>query len=458
MWCFVRKCDVAVIGGGIAGYSCAIRLAQKGYNVTLVEKHKIGGECLNYGCIPTKAMYYIANVLSKANEFSENYVKPNFNKIASWRDRIVNTLVSGVEYLLKSYNIEVIYGIAKLKEHNELYIGKDVIEFKKLVIATGSDPLSLRGFEYDGRYILNNRDLARLQDLPESILIVGGGAIGVEYASIFAKLGVEVILVEIMPQLLPGMDSDLSRIIERGLKNLGVKVVKGTTIKSIEKKVNYVEVKLGNGSMFKVNCIAIAIGRKPNTAGIGLELLNVELNSKGYVKVNKHMQTTNPTIFAAGDVAGPPLLAHKALIQGIVVAENIQSPRSTIFNENLVPIVIFSEPELASIGLSTEQAKNLGVFYKNVKVPLTIIARALIENGSRGFIKFVLGKNNEVLGIHMAGPHVSEVISAALPVIMKKLRIEEMAFIPYPHPTVSEALREISELILGNPLHIVLRK
>lgn len=450
--------DVAIIGGGVAGYSCAIRLSQKGYNVALIEKHKLGGECLNYGCIPTKAMYYVANILSKATKFLENSIKPNVDKITTWRDRIVNNLISGIEYLLKNYGIEIVYGIAKLRNYNEVYTNNNVIKFKNLVIATGSDPLCLKGLNFDGKYILSNRDLAKLHDIPSSILIVGGGAIGVEYASIFAKLGAEVILVELMPHLLPGMDLDLSKAVERGLRNLGVKVMKKTTIDHIEKKADHIEVKLRNGNIFKVNYVAIAIGRKPNTIGLGLESLNVELDSKGYVKVNEYMQTTNPIIFAAGDVTGPPLLAHKALIQGIVVAENIHSPRSLVFNKNTIPTVIFSEPELASIGLTTEQAKNLGIFYKNVKIPLTVVARALIEDGSRGFVKFVIGKNNEILGIHMAGPHVSEIISATIPLIMKKVSIEEIALTPYPHPTISEVLREISELILGSPLHIFLRK
>jgi len=454
----MKNYDVVVIGGGIAGYSCAIRLAQKGYDVALIEKHKLGGECLNYGCIPTKAMHYVASILNRATKFLENDIKPDINKIISWRNRIINNLTSGIEYLLKSYGVEIIYDTAKLRKHNEVYTNNDVIRFKKLVIATGTDPLSLKGLNFDNRYILSNRDLVKLQDIPNSILIVGGGAIGVEYASIFAKLGTEVTLIELMPQLLPGMDSDLSRAVERGLRNLGVKIMKETTIDKVEKRTDYVEVKLRNGNVLKVGCVAIAIGRKPNTTDLGLESLNVELDSKGYVKTDKYMQTTNPIIFAAGDVTGPPLLAHKALIQGVIVAENIHSSKSLVFNKNIIPTVIFSEPELASIGLTTEQAKNSGVFYKNVKIPLTIVARALIENGSRGFVKFVIGRNNEVLGAHMAGPHVSEVISAIIPLFMKKLSIEEIALTPYPHPTISEVLREISELILGQPLHIFLRR
>ena len=454
-----RLYDVIVIGGGVGGYTTAIRLSQSGLKVLLIERRLIGGECANYGCVPTKALYSIAKsarqfkIAGFTFSWSGNPLK--FAREAAAKAR------EGIAYLLSRYGIEVIYGEARIVKNSTVKVltrdgGVERYEYRYLVIATGTEPRALPNIPIDESTVLSNRGFLNLEELPSSTIIVGGGAIGIELASILANMGVKVYVVEVMKDILPGMDVDIVRTVRRFLREQGVEIFTSSTIEEISRIGNLVEAKLSNGQKIRAEKILVAIGRKPQTQNLGLEEIDVKVDDKGYIVVDSHQRTSNPKVFAVGDVTGPPLLAHKALIEGRIAAHTILGKKVISYlNREIIPVAYFTIPEIGSVGLSEEAAKKRGYRVRCVKIPVTVSSRAFIEGCERGFIKIVIDEaSGSVLGLHMVGPNASELASIGLEIIERKLELETIASRPYVHLTAFEILHELAETILGEPVNV----
>lgn len=455
-----QKYDLVVIGGGPGGYPAAIRASQLGLRVALVEADRLGGECTNYGCIPTKAMIKPANMLwaIRSMKFLRGSLELAFDEYMEWVGSIVKRISGGVEMLLKGYGVDLYKGYASIRDRETIYV-ENVGELKagSVIIASGTEPSELPGVKVDGEVVHNNKTILGLRRKPSSILIVGGGYIGVEFASLFAKLGVEVSVVEIMQNLLPGMDPDVSRAAERILRSLGVKVYTNTSLKSLEVKGQEAVAELSNGERLAVEKVLVAVGRRPRHVA-GMEKLGIETDSRGYIRVDRSMRTSVPSFYASGDIAGPPLLAHKAFMQAIVAAENAAGKRAE-FDQQAIPSIIFTDPEIAFVGMGEEEARRQGYRARSVRLPLGGVAKAIIEGGEEGFAKVVFDEESKhVLGFYIVSPHASEIIAEAALAIEVGATIEDLSLTIHPHPTISEVVEEISELALGRPKHFLMRR
>ncbi len=456
-----EKYDLVVIGGGPGGYPAAIRASQEGLNVAVIEADRLGGECTNYGCIPTKAMMkpleYISSALSLP--FARGSIDVDFESMMKWVHDIVSQVSGGVEMLLKGYNIEVKKGYARLESSTKIVLDSgESLWADKIIIATGTSPSTIPGIDVDGEVVHNNRTILGLKRKPASLLIIGGGYIGVEYANIMAKLGVEVTLVEMLPRILPGMDKDLARVAERRLKKQGVKVLTGTVVKELKAREGRAEAVLQGGEAIEVEKVLVAVGRRPNTSGIGLENAGVKTGDKGFIIVNDRMETSNPRIYAVGDVAGPPLLAHKAFMQGVVAGENAASGEA-YYQPRAVPAVVYTEPELASTGLTLDDAKKMGYDAVEKRYPLGGLAMARIEGATDGMIKLVYDKGTmQLLGAHIAAPHAGEIVTLLTLALEYGASVEDLALTIHPHPSIAEAVKEAAELVLEKPIHYILRR
>ena len=455
------KYDLIIIGGGPGGYPAAIRASQLGLRVALIEADKLGGECTNYGCIPTKAMIKGSDLLWMTSKLSflKGSVSIDYSEYMEWVGSIVSRVSSGVSTLLKKYDVEVYEGRGHLESSTKVVLDDGrPLWGDKIIIATGTDPLDLPVLRVDGDVVHNNRTILGLMKKPSSIAIVGGGYIGVEYADVMAKLGVEVTVIEMMPRLLPGMDQDLARVVERRLKALGVKVYTDTMVKDSKVSDGYAVLNLTGNRQVEAEKVLVAVGRKPRTVDVGLENAGVRVDNKGYIKVDRGMQTSNPRIYASGDVAGPPLLAHKAFMQATVAAENAAGLDS-IYEPRAVPSVVYTTPELASIGLTLEEAKKEGFNAKSTKFPIGGLPRALIDDAIDGFVKVVFDDDSKtLLGVHVAAPHASELASEIALALEFGATLEDVSLTIHPHPTISEAIKEAAELALEKPIHYVLRR
>lgn len=458
-----RLYDVIVIGSGVGGYTTAIRLSQSGLRVLLIERKLIGGECANYGCVPTKALYSIAKSVRQLRvaRFSISW---SGNPLEFAREAAAKAR-EGIAYLLDRYGVEIVYGEARVARNAVVKVltknGRvEHYEYRYLVIATGTEPRALPNIPIDEITVLSNRGFLNLDELPSSVIIVGGGAIGVELASILANIGVKVRIVEVAKDILPGMDIDIVRTVKRFLREQEVEIFTSSTIEEILKTGNQVEVKLSSGPRIQTEKILIAIGRRPQTRDLGLEEINVRVDSQGYIVVDSYQRTSNPKVFAVGDVTGPPLLAHKALIEGRIAAHTILGKKVVGYlNREIVPVAYFTIPEIGSIGLSEDAARKRGYKVRCVKIPVTVSSRAFIEGCEGGFIKIVMDETSgSVLGLHMVGPNASELASVGLEIIERKLELETVASRPYVHLTAFEILRELAETVLGEPVNIYIPK
>ncbi len=456
-----EKFDLVVVGGGPGGYPAAIRAAQLGLNVALVEADKLGGECTNYGCIPTKAMIKAAEAVTAAAllPFIKGRPDYDFKDLMEWVTDFSKRISQGVEYLLKGYGVELVRGRARIEAPGFLSVDGDRLRYEKLVVSVGTSPAFPRGLEPDGSVVHDNRSILGLRRKPGSMLIIGGGYIGVEYAAAMARLGVEVHLVEALDRILPLMDKDFSRIVERHLKKLGVKIYTGTIVEEMKRGEASIAATLKGGNSIEADIALVATGRRPNTAGLGLERIGVRLNGKGYITVNDGMETSAPGVYAAGDVAGPPLLAHKAFLQAVVAAERAAGDESAAYDAKAVPQVVYTEPEIASTGFTLEEARKQGIDAEEKRLPLGSLARVSMEGCSDCFAKIVYERSSKaVLGFHIAAPHASEIIAAATLAIEMGATLEDIALTIHPHPTVSEALKEAAELALERPIHFLLKR
>ncbi|WP_201328039.1 dihydrolipoyl dehydrogenase [Thermotomaculum hydrothermale] len=451
--------DIVIIGAGPGGYVAAIYAAKNGLKTAIVEKgDRLGGTCLNIGCIPTKAYIETAKYLRKIKFMKELGIEVkdfsfDFQKASKRKDRIVTKLTKGVELLMKNNNIEVIKGTASFKDNTTIEVNGEEIEFENCIIATGSKPAELPHITFDGDFVISSTEALSFDKLPESIAIIGGGVIGVEFASILSAFGVKVTVLELMPQLIPGMDSETAEILKSELKKQKVRVL--TDAKVLSAKNGVVEYELnGERESIEVEKVLLAVGRKPNTSGLNLHNTDIVLE-KGHIRVNENLETDVKAIYAIGDVIDTPRLAHLASREGIKAVNHILKIED---NKNIYlscPGVVYSYPEAAFVGMSLDDAKEKGIDAEEAKFPFTANGKAYIEGVKNGFVKVVYQKNNEkLLGVHIVGANASELISECAVAISKGMNVEELSRVIHPHPTVSESLMEAFHIAAGYSIHI----
>ncbi len=457
------KTELAIIGAGPGGYVAGIRAGQLGIKTIIIEKNYLGGVCLNVGCIPTKALLHATEILLNIKNSSKmgieiNDLKLDIKKLNSWKNSIIDKLVSGINFLLKNYNVEVVFGEAKFIDEKTLAVktknGDIKIVSKYIIIATGSKPSELPNIKRDGNFIWNSDDAVALREIPKRLLIIGAGAVGLEFASIYSRLGSEVTVIEIAKQILPGIDTECANILKRALEKQNIKIF--TNSKVIGYKENVFEIEIeGNIKSFEFDKVLLAVGRKPNVENLNLESLGISLNEKGFIKVNKKLQTNIENIYAIGDVIGQPLLAHKAEKEGIAAVEIIAGIES-VYDVKYIPSVVYTNPELASVGLSEEEAKKNGYKIKIGKFPISANGKALSMNITDGLAKIITNEeNDEILGIHIVSPEASSLISEGTLAMESYLTSEDIALTIHPHPSISEILMEAAENVKKKAIHII---
>ena len=464
-------CDVLVIGGGPGGYVAAIRAAQLGKEVMLVDREGeggLGGLCLNNGCIPSKALIYAADVAhmmghgAKEMGITAQGVNVDMGKMQAWKQGVVDRLRGGVGILCKKNGVKVVKGEAFFKSSGSTGIrtenGTMSVDFGHAIVATGSEHRALEGLPFDGKRVMSSTEALKLAEVPKDLLVIGAGYIGLEIGTVFAKLGSRVRMINRAERVMGGLDQDLVEVVLKRLGSLGVELMLNTEFGSMTEKGGRMEVALrGNGgkeTAVPADRILVAVGHVPNTKGLGLEKTGVRLDEKGFIKVDERMRTADHKIYAVGDVAGSPLLAHKASRQGKVAAEAICGMESA-YRNRAVPSVVFCEPEIASVGLGEEEARAQGRQVKVGRFPFRALGRALARNRGEGFVQVVAEKDTDlVLGIHVVGEGAGELISEASLAIEMGAVLEDLAATIHPHPTLPEALSEAAEATMGKAVHI----
>ena len=458
--------DIVIIGGGPGGYVAAIRAAQLGAKVCIIEKGEFGGTCLNRGCIPTKVLYRNAEILNTLKDINEFGIKIdsysiNVEKIQSRKDAIVNQLVSGVEQLLKTNNIDIILGVASLKDKNTVSIllkNGDVKEItaKDIIIATGSIPSipNIPGITLPG--VFTSESILEFKEVPNNLVVIGGGVIGMEFAGIFNALGSKVTVIEFLPSILAPVDTDLTKRLNVSLKRKGIDINTHTKVISIEKQneelIVTTEGKKGK-VVFNADKVLVSVGRTPMTFGLNIEKLGIELDRRA-IKVDKNYETNIPNIYAIGDVNGKTMLAHAATHQGKKVAERIMGCIDSHFNE-IVPSCIFVFPEIACVGITENEAKEKGIEYKTSKFLFGANGKALALGEGEGMVKVIASLDNTILGVHIMGPHASDLIHEGNLAINNNMKVENITSMIHAHPTLSEAFEEAVLGLNGEAIHAV---
>ena len=461
---FPVETDTIVIGAGPGGYVAAIRAAQLGQNVTLVEKNKVGGVCLNVGCIPSKAMISSAHRYHEA-QHSEDMgvitegVKLDFSKVQEFKDSVVNKLVGGVEMLLKGNKVNVVQGEAYFVDSNKLKVMDEkqsqTYEFKNAIIATGSRPIEIPGFKFGGR-ILDSTGALALEDVPKKLVVIGGGYIGTELGSAYANFGTEVTILEGTPDILGGFEKQMTQLVKKNLKSKNAKVVTKAMAQSAEETDNGVKVTYeakGETHEVEADYVLVTVGRRPNTDELGLEELGLKMTDRGLTEVDKQSRTSISNIYAIGDIVPGTPLAHKASYEAKVAAEAIAGEKSEV-DYLAMPAVCFTEPELATVGLNESQAKEEGFEVVSGKFPFQANGRALGLNKTDGFVKVVARKEDGlVLGAQVAGNGASDIISELGLAVETGMTLEDIALTIHAHPTLGEIPMEAAEVALGRPIH-----
>ncbi|REK77104.1 dihydrolipoyl dehydrogenase [Paenibacillus paeoniae] len=461
--------DTLVIGAGPGGYVAAIRAAQLGQNVLVVEKEHVGGVCLNVGCIPSKALISAAHQyesVSHASAFGIEVgeAKVDFTKVQEFKSGIVKKLTGGVASLLKANKVQYFQGEVMFINENEARVFNDQeaprYRFKNCIIATGSRPIELKAFPYGGRIVSSTGALS-LPEIPKSLVVIGGGYIGIELGQMYSKFGTKVTVIEGSDSVLPGFDKDMSSIVAKKLKAKNVDIVTGAQAKSAEQTDKDVTVTYTVGDKEEkvtADYLLVTVGRRPNTDGeLGLDLIGVKTTDRGLVEVDQQCRTSIPHIFAIGDIIAGPALAHKAMYEGRVAAEAIAGQPSVI-DYKCVPAVCFSDPECASVGLSEKEAKEQGHNVKVGKFPFAINGRAMSLNATEGFVKLVADADSGlVLGAHIVGLEASNMIAELALAIEMGATLEDIALTIHAHPTLGEIVLDAAEVALGHPIHTVVK-
>jgi dihydrolipoamide dehydrogenase len=431
--------DALILGGGPGGYSTAIRLGQHGKKVLMIEGDKVGGECLNYGCIPSKALIELSDAFSYLSEMPGVHYEAQIEMKTwqEWKWGMINKLTSGVEKLVTSYGGEVVRGKGMIENNNSITVNNETFNGKNLVIATGSVPSRIKGLDD----VIYNREILDVDHIPSTLTIIGGGYIGVELGTAFRKLGTEVTIVEMMPEILPGIDADLVRYVERRMSSLGIKIMTSTKVESVTKGNGY-STTLSDGTVLASELVVMTVGRTPNTQGFGLERINPEMDGK-FIKTNSRKQTSVEGVYAVGDVSGQPMLAHKAFYDAGIAADNISGINSEI-DYKAMPFVIYSDPEIAITGEKTSKFSN---------VPLATNGRALGMNYNQGIFRVYVDEDYVIRGGAFVAPRASELISEISFAVEAGLTSKDLGLTIHPHPTLSEGVQESAEATYGKSLH-----
>ncbi|MEO0076215.1 MAG: dihydrolipoyl dehydrogenase [candidate division WOR-3 bacterium] len=462
--------DILIIGAGPGGYVAAIRAAQLGKKILLVDKDLLGGVCLNRGCIPTKTWLHYTKILFKAKKINKvgikfNEPEINLDLFNDYVENVVNRLRKGIEYLLKTNGVEYLKAKANFVDRSSVAIatnnGQQIVKPRFIIIATGSKPLFIPDVNIDNINVFHAEQAFIIKEIPKSIIIIGAGAIGVEFATIYHRLGSDVKVIEITDQILPNTDKEIAQHLMKILQKQGINFYLNSKVNKIIKK-EQLEVHLqsvidnphNQEKILLADKVLIAIGRSPNIDGLNLENTEIELNEKQIIKVNLNCQTTQKNIYAIGDVIGPPLLAHKAMMQGIFVAEKICGLNDSI--SQVVPNCIYTDPELATVGLSEEQTKDGGYDFIIGKAPLSAIGRAHCDGEIDGLVKIIVdNKNKRLLGAHILAPDASNLIGELNLAMNCNLSIEHIINTIHPHPTLSEAILEACASVEKKAIHII---
>jgi len=465
------KTEAVVIGAGPGGYVAAIRLGQLGKQVILVEKdglEGLGGICMNHGCIPSKALIRASKFfhdIKDADKMGINVsnISLDANKLQDWKNNILKKLRSGIDFLCKKNNVKWVKGEAYFESSNTIRIKGNgevgSIEFDYAIIATGAVPSILPSIEFDGENIISYNESLDLREIPKDFLVVGGGYIAVEMATCYAKLGSKVKLIHRRDQIFRGYDKDVVSVVQKQMQKDGVELILNSTISKVEKTGSRLKVLINTQekgeSKVEVDKILVAVGVKPNSKNLGLENTKVKVNEDGFIVVDKSLRTADSNIFAIGDVATQPLLAHKATREGKLAAETIAGHNKE-FTNNCIPAVIFSDPEIAIAGLTENEARGKGHSINVGKFPFSALGRAYIENETEGFVKIVENQQDgKILGITIVGPEASNLISEASLAVEKGMKTEDLINTIHPHPTLGESLMEAAEAVKKIAIHII---
>jgi len=464
-----KKFDAVVIGAGPGGYVCAIRLAQLGKKTAVIERDTVGGVCLNIGCIPSKALIKASSTFEKMQKSSDMGFKikgldVDFKALQEWKHSVVTKLTGGVGQLLKGNKVELIKGDASFISKNELVVkgsdGTVNVQADHIVIAAGSSPIEIPGFKFDEKNILSSTGALALDKPVNSAIVVGAGYIGLEIGTFLAKFGTQVTMLEQAPRLLSTYDQDVAQVVSRSLKKRNVNVITNASAKAVKEKngMMHVDVEVeGKTQTISAEKVLVTVGRKPNPMP-GLEKTGVQLDAKGFIKINERMQTNIPGIYAIGDVAGQPMLAHKASKEGLVVAEVIAGNKSAKYDVKAMPAVIFCEPELATVGLSEIDAKAKGITPMVGSFPFAALGKAIAMSETDGFAKLIGDKKTgRLIGAAIVGPEASTMIAEMALAIEAGLQVEDIALTVHAHPTLGEATMEAAEVALGHAVHIIQR-
>ena len=448
--------DVVILGGGSGGYAAALRAAELGLQVVLVEKDKLGGTCLHRGCIPTKALLHAAEVADSAKDSAHFGVKATFEGIDvpavnTYRDKVVEKLYKGLQGLIKSRKIEVVAGEGTLTAPDTVTVDGRAIKAKNVVLATGSRPKSLPGLDLDGKGVISSDDALKLDRVPASVVILGAGAIGCEFASVWRSFGAEVTIVEALPHLVPLEEESSSKLLERAFRKRGIAFELGARFQGVKTTDTGVTVSLESGKTIDAELLLVAVGRGPVSEGLGYEEAGVKID-RGYVVVDEYCRTGVPGIFAVGDLIPTLQLAHVGFAEGILVAEQIAGLDPAPVDYDGVPKVTYSEPEVASVGLTSAIAKERGYDVVSVSYDLAGNGKSQILQ-TAGAVTLVAQKDGPVLGVHMVGSRVGELIAEAQLITNWEALPSEVAQLIHPHPTMSEALGEAHLALAGKPLH-----
>jgi dihydrolipoamide dehydrogenase len=464
--------DALVIGAGPGGYHAAIRLGQLGKNVVCFDRDEVGGVCLNWGCIPTKALLHVGEItrqIDHAAEIGLKVPKAEVDRegVAAFKDKVVKANVGGVGQLFKANNVTFAYGDASFTGKNTVSLKKrdgttDEYTAQAIVIATGGAPIDVKAWPHDGDTIINSNDASQMKRIPKNLLIVGGGVIGLEFATVYTRLGAKVLVVEAMANILTGTDLEISKTLGRILKKQGIEIALNTKVETIEKVADQNVKATFNGEFTsnkpetrEFDMVLVAVGRRPVTDTLNLEAAGLKVNEKGFIDVDAQRKTPVDGIYAIGDITGGPLLAHKAMKEGVVAAEVIAGDRASAFDPVAIPNCVYTDPEVATVGLSEEEAKAAGYTIKIGKFPLMASGRARTMNETDGLIKLIGdAKTDLLLGMHIVAPQAESLIGEGLIALEMGATIEDIGLSIHPHPTLTESIMDAAEAMHGKAIHI----
>ncbi|RDY24146.1 dihydrolipoyl dehydrogenase [Romboutsia maritimum] len=453
---------IVVVGGGPGGYVAAIKAAMLGAEVTVIEKRRVGGTCLNVGCIPTKALLASSSMLmsvKEAKDFGiniEGEINPDFSAIMDRKDKIVNQLISGIEFLFEKRGVQLINGFGKLVDKNTIEVTKEggvkeIVKADKIILANGSTPVVPRMFPYDGKVVITSDEVLSLKEIPESLLIVGGGVIGCEIGQFFRTLGTEVTIVEMAEQILINEDKDVAKQLHRQFKKDKIKVITGIGVQTCEVVDNKAVATLSNGKQITAQYALVSVGRRPNLDNSGVEELGIEME-RGKIVVNEHLETNVEGIYAIGDLINTPFLAHVASKEGMVAVENALGKSKTV-NYLAVPRCVYTEPEVAGVGKTEKQLQAEGIEYHVGQFDFRGLGKAQAIGHFQGFIKILADNDDKIVGAAIVGPHATDLLTELSLAVALELTVEEVGDVIHAHPSLSEGLMEALHDVHGECVH-----